>query len=81
MLRGTKKMTTKQNSQSRLATLKKPIPLTLEQYECQTCKKKFYINIEDVIEGKKLFCPFCEDNDVQNVREFYVSIEAIGIVN
>ncbi len=61
--------------------LKEPIPLTLEQYECVLCGKKFYINKEDTIADKSatddLVCPFCNDNNVPNVREFDVEILAI----
>lgn len=55
--------------------LKTPIPVTMEQFECPICKKKFYINKED--QNGSLKCPFCE-NDTQNIREFDVSILAIG---
>ena len=61
-------------------TIKQPIPLTLEQYECQTCKKKFYINTDDTQELQEFACPFCEDSNVLNVREFDVEILSIGVV-
>lgn len=70
--------------------LEKPIPLALEQYECQTCKKKFYINKEDQRDDEALVCPdnteqsdglvcpFCADNNVPLVREFDIEILAIN---
>lgn len=60
--------------------LKNPIPLSLEQYECQICKKKFYINVEDQIDND-LACPLCKDTNVLNVREFDVEILRIGAAN
>ena len=57
--------------------LKGPIHLTLEQYECVLCEKKFYINKEDIQEDK-LVCPFCNDDNVPNIREFDVEVLAIG---
>jgi len=59
--------------------LPKPIPLTLSQYKCILCEKKFYINKEDeTSEGS--VCPFCSRTDVPNIREFDVEILAIGEV-
>ncbi len=57
--------------------LKGPIYLTLEQYECVLCKKKFYINKADIQEDK-LVCPFCNDTEVPKVREFDVEILTIS---
>ena len=56
--------------------LEQPIPLTLEQFECQDCKKKFYVNVEDVQENKEFVCPFCAAK-TQNIRQFDVEILAI----
>jgi len=36
------------------------IPITLEQYECIACKKKWYINTEDKV-NNEMMCPYgCE---------------------
>lgn len=59
--------------------LEQPIPLTLLQYQCVLCEKKFYINTDDK-QSEKIVCPFCNDNDVPNIREFDVIIQAIGEV-
>ena len=56
--------------------LKKPIPVTLEQFKCVLCEKMFYINVEDITE-EKLVCPFCNDNDIPNIRQFDVEILTI----
>ena len=58
-------------------TLKEKIPLTLDQYRCVLCNKKFYINKDDKTEKEKLGCPFCFDNNVPNIREFDVEILTI----
>ena len=45
----------------------KKIPITLEQYECVTCKRKWYINTEDKI-NNKMICPYecnCRGNVVR----------------
>jgi len=57
--------------------LKESIPLTLHQYECKLCKKKFYINKDDFSDTDRI-CPFCNDTNVPNIREFDVEILAIG---
>ncbi len=57
--------------------LKKPIPVTLEQFRCVLCEKMFYINKDDIKEEQNLVCPFCNDNNVPNIRQFDVEILAI----
>lgn len=61
---------------SNIKELKKPIEIKLEQYECEGCGKKFYINSEDKIEGWA-FCPFCR-RESKNIRIFDVQIKGIG---
>ena len=56
--------------------LKEPIEIKLEQYECEACKKKFYINSEDKI-GAFMSCPFCKA-EAKNIRIFGVGIKGIG---
>jgi len=56
--------------------LKEPIEIKLEQYECESCGKKSYINSEDKIE-REFFCPFCKA-EAKNIRIFDVEIEGIG---
>ena len=54
-----------------------PIKIELEQYECRTCKKKFYINSEDKV-NTFMICPYCE-NQSENKRIFeIIKIESIG---
>jgi len=56
--------------------LKKPIEIKLEQYECEACSKKFYINTEDKT-GNFMVCPFCKA-EAKNIRIFDVEIKGIG---
>ncbi len=56
--------------------LKEPIEIKLEQYECESCKKKSYVNSEDKTE-RKFFCPFCME-EAKNLRIFDVKINGIG---
>lgn len=56
--------------------LKKPIEIKLEQYECEACKKKSYINSEDK-SGNFMFCPFCKA-EAKNIRIFDININGIG---
>ncbi len=56
--------------------LKEPIEVKLEQYECTSCEKKSYINIEDKT-VRKFFCPFCME-EAKNTRIFDVEIKGIG---
>lgn len=53
------------------------IDLILEQYFCETCKKKSYINSEDKGERNVLICPFC-NSGTYNIRQFKIKIERIG---
>ena len=55
--------------------LKEPIEIKLEQYECEGCKKKSYINSEDKLENF-VHCPFCKA-EAKNIRIFDVKIEGI----
>jgi len=56
--------------------LKEKIEIKLEQYECEACSKKFYINTDDK-KGNFMFCPFCKA-EAKNIRIFNVTIEGIG---
>ena len=56
--------------------LKEPIEIKLEQYECESCKKKTYINSEDKL-GNFVHCPFCKA-EAKNIRIFDVKIKGIG---
>jgi predicted Zn-ribbon and HTH transcriptional regulator len=55
---------------------KEKIVLTLEQYICEECGCKFYINSEDD-NGNELSCPKCKNISI-NKRKF--GIEIISIV-
>ncbi len=57
--------------------LKEPIGLILEQFECESCKKKIYINSEDKT-NSVMPCPFCEETSSSLVRQFEIKIEGIG---
>jgi len=57
--------------------LEKPIEIKLEQFECQACKKKIYVNEEDFNEAKILDCPFCDVQNINNTRLFEVEIKKI----
>ena len=59
--------------------LKEPIGLILEQFECESCKKKIYINSEDKT-NSVMPCPFCEGIKPSSnlVRQFEIKIEGIG---
>lgn len=56
--------------------LKKPIEVKLEQYECESCKKKFYINSEDK-PGEFITCHLCK-GETKKVRIFDIEIKGIG---
>jgi len=56
--------------------LKKPIDITLKQFECFACDKKIYVNKED-IDGNVLDCPFCNVHNIKNIRSFEVVINKI----
>ena len=67
----------------KIKQLKKPIEIKLEQYECEDCKLKFYINSEDKTEGVIFMCPFCmgngkENKKAKNIRIFDIIIKGIG---
>ena len=51
----------------------KKIPITLEQYECSNCKKKWYINAEDKIENEML-CPYGCGSQGNITRKFGMMI-------
>ena len=56
--------------------LEKPIGLTLIQFECEACKTKTYINLDDT-PREKMRCPFCLDY-TNKIRIFEVDINGIG---
>ncbi len=58
-----------------IKSLKNPVGITLEQYECELCHKKFYVNSED--NQEKLKCPFCNE-DTKNTRIFDIEIKGVG---
>ena len=64
------------NMNNKIKELKELIEIKLEQYECEACKKKFYINSEDKI-GNFMFCPFCKA-EAKNIRIFDINIKGIG---
>jgi len=51
------------------------IHLSLEQYICPECTKKFYINQDDQPD-QVLGCPFC-CTDTKNIRKFEVGIKEV----
>ena len=62
--------------------LKEPIQMIAEQFECVSCKKKFYMNKEDadeLTEGDVFNCPFCNVLDTKNIRQFELQINKIFI--
>lgn len=56
--------------------LKEPIQMKMEQFECPACKKKIYVNVEDVGD-EVLDCPFCDVSGIKNTRLFEVEIKKI----
>ena len=56
--------------------LKEPVAIKMEQYECEECGKKFYMNTEDKYKDY-YSCPFC-GSKAKNVRIFDIDIKAIG---
>ena len=56
--------------------LEKPIEVLFEQYICEACEKKSYINNEDKKNGF-LHCPFCKA-EAKNKRIFNIEIKGIG---
>jgi len=57
--------------------LEKPIKLILEQYQCEHCHTKFYIN-EDDNPSDWINCPLCDGGTAQKIRKFDVDINGIG---
>ena len=58
--------------------IKEPIKMSLVQYQCPGCEKKFYINKEDYDElTEKVDCPFCNICGVPFVRIFDIEIKKI----
>ena len=60
--------------------LKEPIPMNVEQFQCPSCEKKFYVNnadVDELEEDKILDCPFCEVMGVESIRLFEASITKI----
>ena len=62
----------------------KKIPITLEQYECSACKKKWYINTEDKI-ANDMICPYGCEIKGSITRKFDMTInnyeEYVGELN
>ena len=56
--------------------LKEPIQMEVEQFECPGCKKKIYINVEDVKE-EVLDCGFCNVHGIKNIRLFKIEVKKI----
>ncbi len=59
-----------------IKSLQEPIEIKFEQYECEVCKKKCYINAEDK-NRDFLHCVFC-GGESKNVRIFDIEIMGIG---
>ena len=59
--------------------LEKPIEMSLVQYVCPNCNKKFYINKDDVdnFTEDTVDCPMCNVTGILDVRLFDVSIQKI----
>ena len=55
--------------------LKDPVPLKLEQYGCEKCGEKFYINVDD--KPRIAVCCFC-GGFTKNTRLFDMEIKGIG---
>jgi len=55
--------------------MKEPIKIELEQFECPVCKKKIYINKEDITE--EVGCAFCDIPNIKNTRLFRIEIHEI----
>lgn len=56
--------------------LKEPISFKLEQYECQVCMKKTYINKDDK-RTDSIKCVFCGET-AKSSRVFEMEIKGIG---
>ncbi len=55
--------------------LEEPVKIKLEQYECEKCGKKLYVNSED--KPRLAVCCFC-GGQTKNIRIFDVEITGIG---
>ena len=55
--------------------LEEHVQIKLEQYECETCGKKFYINVDD--KPRLAVCCFC-GGQTKNIRIFDINIIGIG---
>ena len=51
----------------------KKIPITLEQYECIDCKKKWYINTQDKTDNE-MVCPYGCESKGNISRKFDMTI-------
>jgi len=59
-----------------IKALENPIPLNIEQYTCEACTKKSYINSEDKI-SEFVKCCLC-GGEAKNTRIFQIEIQGIG---
>lgn len=59
-----------------IKSLKEPIQIKFEQYLCEECGLKSYINLEDK-KGEFLKCPMCRGK-TKNMRIFNIEIKGIG---
>jgi len=58
--------------------LEKPVSIKLEQFECPACKRKIYVNTEDIDKkSESLDCPFCDVKGIKNIRLFEAEIQKI----
>ena len=55
--------------------LEELVEIKLEQYECEDCGKKSYVNAED--KPRLFFCGFC-GKPMKNIRIFDINIKGIG---
>lgn len=60
----------------KIKKLKESVSIMFEQYECESCKKKIYINQEDK-EREFVSCPFC-NAESKNIRVLDIQINGIG---
>ena len=56
--------------------LEKPIQMNMEQFGCQACEKKIYMNAED-FKDEVLDCPFCDVSGIKNTRLVEIDIKKI----
>ena len=60
--------------------LKESMEMKLVQYECPGCKKKFYVNDDDIKELETdivIDCPFCDIAGIPEVRNFEIEVKKI----